>query len=34
MLRVSRGIGKFAAKAFVDGELACEADLMCARREI
>lgn len=34
MLRVSRGIGKFAARALVDGELACEADLMCARREI
>lgn len=34
MLRVSRGIGKFSARALVDGELACEADLMCARREI
>lgn len=32
--RFSRGIGKFHARALVDGELACEADLMCARREI
>ncbi len=34
MLRVSRGIGKFAARALVDGDIACEAELMCARREI
>ena len=34
MLRVSRGIGKFRAVARVDGEIAAEADLMCARREI
>ena len=34
MLRVSRGIGKFRAVARVDGEIAAEADLMCARRKI
>ncbi len=34
MLRVARGIGKFSARALVDGEIACEAELMCARREI
>lgn len=34
MLRASRGIGKFRAVARVDGEIAAEADLMCARREI
>lgn len=34
MLRVSRGIGKFRAVARVDGEIAAEADLMCARREV
>ncbi len=34
MLRVSRGIGKFRAVARVDGEIATEADLMCARRGI
>lgn len=30
MDRVKRGIGKFTARALVDGELACEAELMCA----
>ena len=34
MLPVARGIGKFSARALVDGEVACEAELMCARREI
>ena len=34
MLRVARGIGTFSARALVDGEVACEAELMCARREI
>ena len=34
MLRVARGIGKFRAVAKVDGEIAAEADLMCARREV
>ena len=34
MLRVARGIGKFKAVAKVDGEVAAEADLMCARREV
>ncbi|MGE8358115.1 MAG: 3-hydroxyacyl-ACP dehydratase FabZ, partial [Microvirgula sp.] len=27
MLRVARGIGKFSARALVDGEIACEAEL-------
>ena len=34
MLRVARGIGKFRAVAKVDGEIAAEAELMCARREV
>ena len=34
LLASKRGIGKFMARAFVAGELACEAELMCARREI
>lgn len=34
MLRVTRGIGKFRAVAKVDGEIAAEAELMCARREV
>lgn len=29
-----RGIWKFVARAEVDGELACSAELICARREI
>ncbi len=29
-----RGIWKYSAKAFVGDELACEADLMCAQREV
>lgn len=31
-LTEKRGITKFTGKAYVDGKLACEADLMCARR--
>ncbi|WP_410500261.1 3-hydroxyacyl-ACP dehydratase FabZ [Chitinibacter sp. S2-10] len=29
-----RGIWKYSAKAYVGDELACEADLMCAQREV
>jgi 3-hydroxyacyl-[acyl-carrier-protein] dehydratase len=29
-----RGIWKFEARAFVDGQLACEADLMCTLRDL
>lgn len=29
-----RGIWKFSAKALVDGQLACEADLMCTLRTV
>lgn len=32
MVRVMRGIGKFKARALVDGALAAEAELMCAYR--
>lgn len=31
-LTEKRGITKFTGKAYVDGKLACEADLMCARK--
>jgi 3-hydroxyacyl-[acyl-carrier-protein] dehydratase len=34
MLRNKGGIYKFKAKASVDGQLACEAELMCALRSI
>jgi 3-hydroxyacyl-[acyl-carrier-protein] dehydratase len=30
MDRVKRGVGKFTCRALVDGDLACEAELMCA----
>ena len=30
MDRVKRGVGKFTCRALVDGEVACEAELMCA----
>lgn len=33
LLRLRRGIGKFAAQARVDGEMVCEGVLMCAERE-
>ncbi|WP_406666658.1 3-hydroxyacyl-ACP dehydratase FabZ [Gallaecimonas sp. GXIMD1310] len=32
--KLKAGIGKFHCIAKVDGELVCEADLMCAKREI
>lgn len=31
-IKEMRGITKFSGKAYVDGKIACEADLMCARR--
>lgn len=34
ILRVSRAIGKYAARATVDGNLVAEAELMCTLREI
>jgi 3-hydroxyacyl-[acyl-carrier-protein] dehydratase len=33
-LRMSRGMAKFAARALVDGQLATEAELLCALRPI
>jgi 3-hydroxyacyl-[acyl-carrier-protein] dehydratase len=30
MDRVKRGVGKFTGRALVDGEVVCEAELMCA----
>ena len=30
MDRIKRSVGKFTCRALVDGELACEAELMCA----
>jgi len=30
MDRIKRGVGKFTCRALIDGELACEAELMCA----
>ncbi len=32
MDRVKRGIGKFTGRALVDGEVACEAEMICASR--
>ena len=34
VIRVARGIGKFAAKASVDGQIVAEAEIMCAVRKI
>jgi|MGYP001768241394 3-hydroxyacyl-[acyl-carrier-protein] dehydratase len=34
ILRHTRGIWKFAARATVDGQLACEAELMCTLKEL
>lgn len=33
-IKERRGIGRFSAVAKVDGEIACEAEIMCARREV
>ena len=32
LVRSMRGIGKFAARALVDGQVACETEMMCAIR--
>lgn len=34
ILKVTRGIWKFAAKATVDGQVACEAELMCTLKQL
>jgi len=34
ILKVTRGIWKFATKATVDGQLACEAELMCTLKSL
>ena len=34
ILRTMRGIYKFAVKATVDGQLACEAELMCTLKQL
>jgi len=33
MGRVKRGIGKFTARALVDGQVVCETEMMCAVRK-
>ena len=33
-LASKRGIAKYKARALVDGQVACEADIMCAKREV
>ena len=34
VIREKRGIWKFACQATVDGELACEAEIICAERKV
>lgn len=34
VIREKRGIWKFACQASVDGELACEAEIICAERKV
>ncbi len=34
MLREMRGVGKFGARALVDGQVAAEAELLCAYRKV
>jgi 3-hydroxyacyl-[acyl-carrier-protein] dehydratase len=34
VLRVTRGIWKFAVKGTVDGQTACEAELMCTLKDL
>jgi 3-hydroxyacyl-[acyl-carrier-protein] dehydratase len=34
ILKMTRGIWKFATKATVDGQLACEAELMCTLKQL
>ena len=33
-LTMKRGIAKYNARALVDGQVACEAQIMCAKREV
>jgi 3-hydroxyacyl-[acyl-carrier-protein] dehydratase len=33
-LREKAGVGKFHGRATVDGQLACEAEMMCAYRRV
>ncbi|WP_024303095.1 3-hydroxyacyl-ACP dehydratase FabZ [Pseudogulbenkiania sp. MAI-1] len=33
-LTSKRGIAKYKARALVDGQVACEAEIMCAKREV
>ncbi|MDC7718841.1 3-hydroxyacyl-ACP dehydratase FabZ [Vogesella sp. DC21W] len=33
-LAMKRGIAKYNARALVDGQVACEAQIMCAKREV
>ncbi|PXX50380.1 MULTISPECIES: 3-hydroxyacyl-ACP dehydratase FabZ [Aquitalea] len=33
-ITTKRGIGKYTARALVDGQVACEAEIMCAKREV
>ncbi|KMJ53857.1 MULTISPECIES: 3-hydroxyacyl-ACP dehydratase FabZ [Vogesella] len=33
-LSMKRGIAKYNARALVDGQVACEAQIMCAKREV
>lgn len=33
-LQAKRGIAKYSARALVDGQVACEAEIMCAKREV
>ncbi|SPJ34181.1 3-hydroxyacyl-ACP dehydratase FabZ [Kushneria phyllosphaerae] len=34
MLKARRGIWKFSCRAHVDGEVVCEADIICAERKV
>lgn len=34
LITIKRGVGKYAARALVDTQLACEAEIMCAKREV
>jgi 3-hydroxyacyl-[acyl-carrier-protein] dehydratase len=34
IVKISRGVGKYTAKAYVEGHVAAEADLLCVKRAI
>jgi 3-hydroxyacyl-[acyl-carrier-protein] dehydratase len=34
IVKISRGVGKYKAKAYVDGKVAAEADLLCVKRDV